>query len=115
MARIVKQGCIIGVKPGMLEKYMELHDNQPEEIRDLLRRHGFLKCEIFVKEIAGQTYLFQYNEVDEAMDNAALYENPVYQEWLRVTGECQQPLPGETFWQSLPQVYALLKSEKGDD
>lgn len=109
MARIVKNGCIIGVKPGMLARYIELHDNQPEEIRSLLKQYGFMRCEIFVKEIAGRTYLFQYNEVDESVDNAALYENAAYRQWLRVTGECQEPLEGETFWQNIPQAYTLSK------
>ena len=106
---IQRNGCIIGVKPGMLEKYIELHDNQPEDIHALLKAHGFLKCEIFVKEIAGQTYLFQYNEIDTELYNDDLYENEVYREWLRVTGECQQPLPGETFWQNMPQAYTFIK------
>jgi len=100
-----KNGLIIAVKPGMLERYIELHDNQPEEIRSLMKRCGFKKCEIFVKEIAGTTYLFQYNEIEG--DASPLYESPAYQEWLRVTGEFQQPLPGENFWQGLPQVYTL--------
>ena len=109
MAKITKTGCIIGVKPGKLEEYVRLHSEQPDEIRALMKKHGFLKCEIYVKEIAGKTYLFQYNEVDESMDNAGIYDSPAYQEWLRVTGECQEPLEGETFWQNLPQVYALDK------
>ena len=49
--------------------------------------------------------------MDESKDNAALYENAAYQEWLRVTGECQEPLEGETFWQNLPQAYTLFKDE----
>lgn len=100
-----KNGLIIAVKPGMLSRYIGLHDNQPEEIRSLMKECGFRKCEIFVKEIAGTTYLFQYNEIEG--DASALYESPAYRQWLRVTGECQEPLPGETFWQKLPQVYAL--------
>ena len=105
MANIVKTGCIIGIKPGMLEKYIDLHQNQPEEVRALMKAHGFLKCEIYVKEIAGKTYLFQYNEVEG--DSSALYNHEVYRRWLEVTGACQEPLPGETFWQDLRQVYAL--------
>ncbi len=104
-----KNGLLIAVKPGMLQRYIELHDNQPEEIRSLMKQCGFRKCEIFVKEIAGTTYLFQYNEVEG--DLKALNESPAYKEWLRITGECQQPLPGETFWQNLKQVYALDMEE----
>ena len=105
-----KNGLIIAVKPGKLERYIELHDNQPDEIRTLMMQCGFRKCEIFVKEIGGVTYLFQYNEIDG--DTKELYESPAYKEWLRVTGECQQPLPGETFWQNLAQVYALNPKEE---
>ena len=106
---IVRSGFIIGVKPGMLERYIDLHDNQPEHIRQLLMAHGFLKCEIYVKEIDGKTYLFQYNEIDTEYDADALYQDEEYIEWLRVTGECQEPMPGENFWQKLPQAYTLEK------
>lgn len=109
MGQLKKTGCIIAVKEGMLDRYIQLHRNQPEEIRTLMKACGFRKCEIFVKQIGGVTYLFQYNEFDG--DDAPLYEDPAYKEWLRVTGECQQPLPGETFWQDLPQVYALTPEE----
>ena len=108
---IKKTGCIIGVREGMLDTYIRLHDEQPDEERALMKEHGFLKCEIFVKELAGKTYLFQYNEVDTSKDNDGIYKSPVYQQWLKITGACQEPLPGEQFWQDLPQVYALNKNE----
>ena len=105
MGNVVKTGCIIAIKPGMLARYIDLHRNQPPEVRALMKAHGFLKCEIYVKEIAQKTYLFQYNEVEG--DSSALYNHEVYQKWLAETGACQEPLPGESFWQDLTQVYAL--------
>ena len=106
MGKVVKNGIIIGIKPGMLDRYVELHRNQPEEIRELMKAAGFKKCEIFVQEMpSGETVLFQYNEVDG--DDSALYENEAYREWLRVTGECQQPLEGQSFWKDMENVYRL--------
>jgi len=40
-------------------------------------------------------------------ENPALYEDGTYREWLRVTGECQQPLPGEAFWKEMQPVYTF--------
>ena len=37
-------------------------------------------------------------------EDPALYENETYIEWLRVTGECQQPLAGETFWKPMKET-----------
>lgn len=107
MSNIIKNGCIIRVKPDKLEKYISLHDTQPNSIRNLMKSYGFVKCEIFLKEINGEKYLFQYNEIDSNMNNEEIYKNEEYKEWLRITGECQLPLEGHSFWEDILQVYSL--------
>ena len=90
----------------MLDRYIELHKNQPDEIRALMVANGFKKCEIFVQQMpSGETILFQYNEIEG--DDSALYESEAYREWLRVTGACQQPFEGESFWKDMENVYRL--------
>ncbi|MEG0936256.1 MAG: L-rhamnose mutarotase [Clostridia bacterium] len=106
MGNISRNGCVIGVKPGMLERYIYLHDHCSDEIRELLRESNCIRCDIFASEIEGKTYLFQYVEKDESQA-VDLSKSEVYSEWARVTSECQQPLPGEALWQTLRCVFTL--------
>lgn len=102
-------GIIIGVADGMLDEYVRLHDEQPQIIHDLCYQNGFRKSSIFAFEIAPENYyLLQFQEFKGA-ENPELYENETYQEWLRVTGQCQEPLPGEKFWRSMQFVYQYKK------
>ena len=104
----VMTGCVIGVKRELFERYCQLHDQQPQEIRDLLKQYGFTKLAIVAGELPdGNLYLVQYNEVEEGADQSGLYADPRYQQWLKDTGLCQAPLPGETFWKNMDHVYEL--------
>ena len=103
---IRRRGQIIGVKKEKLEEYLDLHRNIPEDIQTMLLEAGFLKLEIFVQELPnGDYYLFQYNE--QVPGNESALDNNRYREWLRITGECQMPLPGETFWKDMDDAYTL--------
>lgn len=103
---IVRRGQIIGVKKEKLAEYLELHRSIPADIHEMLREAGFQKLEIFVQELPnGDCYLFQYNEQMAGKEN--VLENPRYQQWLQITGECQQPLPGHTFWKSMDPAFTL--------
>ena len=105
--KIVKHGQIIGVKKERLKEYLYLHQNIPADIHQMLLDAGFRKLEIFVQELPnGDCYLFQYNERVEGSSDEAL-ENDRYREWLDITGECQQPLPGETFWKDMDPAFYL--------
>lgn len=96
------QGIIIGVADGMLEEYIRLHDEQPQIIRDLCYQNGFRKSSIFVVELH-KLYLLQFQDFF-GEENPELYEDETYIEWLRVTGLCQAPLPGEKFWKPMKSV-----------
>ncbi|MCI8274951.1 MAG: L-rhamnose mutarotase [Lachnospiraceae bacterium] len=101
------RGIIIGVKRDYLEEYVRLHDEQPQVIRDLCYENGFRRSSIFVTGLeGGGLYLTQFVEC-RGEENPALYENETYREWLKVTGECQVPLPGEHFWKEMKPVYEL--------
>ena len=72
----------------------------------MLLEAGFQKLEIYVQELPnGDCWLFQYNE--QVPGNEKALDNDRYREWLRVTGLCQQPLPGETFWKDMDLAYTL--------
>lgn len=98
-------GMIIGVAKGMLGEYVRLHDEQPQIIHDLCYQNGFRKSSIFAFEASpDHYYLLQFVEF-KGKENPELYEDKRYQEWLRVTGECQSPLPGEDFWKDMKLIY----------
>lgn len=107
------RGIIIGVADGMLDEYVRLHDEQPQIIHDLCYQNGFRKSSIFAFAIAPERYyLLQFVEY-KGKEDPRLYEDPTYQEWLRVTGECQKPLPGEQFWKDMTLVYQYKKKSRG--
>lgn len=99
------QGIIIGVREGKLDEYVRLHDEQPQIIHDLCYQNGFRKSSIFVTELHKQ-YLLQFQDF-YGQEDPALYENETYLEWLRVTGECQQPLAGEEFWKPMKEIFVV--------
>lgn len=99
------QGIIIGVKEGKLDEYIRLHDEQPQIIHDLCYANGFRKSSIFVTDLHRQ-YLLQFQDFN-GKEDPALYEDETYIEWLRVTGECQQPLAGERFWKPMKETIIL--------
>lgn len=103
------RGIIIGVAKGKLDEYVRLHDEQPQIIHDLCYQNGFRKSSIFVFAAApGCEYLLQFVEY-KGKEDPKLYEDPTYQEWLRVTGACQSPLPGEKFWKDMELVYCYKR------
>lgn len=111
----VRRGQMIGVKKERLREYLELHRNIPYDIRAMLLEAGYQRLEIFVQELPnGDCYLFQYNE--QVPGNARALDNERYREWLRVTGECQVPLPGEAFWKDMGRAFTLGGPiDKGED
>ena len=97
------QGIIIGVRPGKLEEYIRLHDEQPQAIYDLCYQNGFRKSSIFVTNLHKQ-FLLQFQEFN-GEENPELYEDRTYQHWLKITGDCQIPLPGEKFWKPMTTIF----------
>lgn len=112
MSNIKRYGNIIAVREGMLEHYIELHRNQPEEIRNLLKAAGCRKCDIYTVELDGKTYLFQSAEIDESKTDVDLRCSPAYMEWERQTSECQTPILGARLWKQMECVYTLEDNGK---
>lgn len=99
------QAVVIGVKEGMLDEYVRLHNQQPQIIHELCYANGFRKSSIFVINLK-KTYLIQIQEFS-GVENPELYQNPIYQQWLEVTGACQEPLPGESFWKPMQELLVI--------
>lgn len=106
LSGLKSKGMIIGVQEGMLNEYIRLHDEQPQIIHDLCYQNGFRKSSIFTFPVISEHYyLLQFVEF-KGQENPELYQDETYQEWLRVTGKCQKPLPGEQFWKDMQLIYS---------
>lgn len=112
MSNIQRYGRIIAVKDGMLEHYIDLHNKQSEEIRDLLKAAGCLKCDIYTIALGGKNYLFQSLEMDEDAVSVDLRQSSVYAQWEKQTGACQIPIQGAELWKDMKCVYTLDKTER---
>jgi len=101
-------GMVVGIKPEMISKYKELHADSNPGVRDLLTKYNMHNFSIFMHEIDGKYYEFGYYEYtgkDFEADMAALAKEPRNIAWLEMCDPIQLPLPGETGWAEMEQVY----------
>ena len=110
---------------GVLERYVEagaggvipyLPASAEADIEDsdgheaIAARRRFYKALLPLAENAGLGVAFtldKYLERTWIDVEDALYENETYLEWLRVTGDCQQPLAGEEFWKPMKEIFVV--------
>jgi L-rhamnose mutarotase len=102
-------GMVIGLKPDRISAYEALHSASNVGVRDLLTKYNMHNFSIFLHLLDnGQYYLFGYYEYtgrDQKKDMARLAADPRNQEWLKVTDPMQIPLPGESSWAIMREVY----------
>mgnify|MGYP006274883959 FL=1 len=104
-----RYGMVIGLKEDRFEEYRALHADDHPGVRDLLASANMHNFSIFLSRLPdGKLYLFGYYEYtgnDYAADMAKLDKEPRNKEWLAMTDPMQIPLPGETSWKLMDQVY----------
>ncbi len=102
-------GMVIGMRPDQISAYETLHAASNPGVRDLLSKYHMHNFSIYLRELEdGRHYLFgcyEYTGSDYAGDMARLAAEPRNQEWLRSTDPMQIPLPGETSWSIMREVY----------
>jgi L-rhamnose mutarotase len=100
---------VIGVDAGKLEEYKALHADPWPGVLDALRAHHIANYSIF--HHAGLLFGYlEYHGDDFAADMAAIAEDPVTQEWWKLTDPCQRRLPtaGEgEWWAPMEQVFLM--------
>lgn len=100
---------VIGLREDRADEYKQLHSDSHAGVRDLLRNAHMRNFSIFVTRLAdGKLYLFGYYEYDGAdyeADMAALDSEERNKAWLALTGPMQIPLPGQTGWKVMDEVY----------
>lgn len=97
------------IKPGMKERYLELHDTIWPGVVAQIHRSAFRNYTIFIRGDMLVQY-FEYVGTDFAADDAAMQADPESQRWWRETAPCQldpEPgLPGGP-WRELTPVWRL--------
>jgi L-rhamnose mutarotase len=102
-------GMVIGIKPDKISEYKALHADSNPGVRDLLSKYHMRNFSIFLRELDnGKYYLFGYYEYDGTDyegDMKRLASEPRNKAWLAVTDRLQTPLPGQSGWAMMQQVY----------
>ncbi|CAM5390073.1 L-rhamnose mutarotase [Leifsonia shinshuensis] len=105
------------VRPGMLERYRELHDAIWPGVAERIRLSNFTNYTIFLRgDLLVQYY--EYVGDDYEADQAAMQADPESQRWWRETGPCQlDPEPGTPGgpWRELTPIWRLDETGSGQD
>jgi L-rhamnose mutarotase len=110
-AEVRRFGSVIELLPEKEKLYRKLHaDVWPQVIAELKKAH-FQNFSIFLLELEGKKYLFNY--IEYAGDNlqkdfAGIANNPIIRDkWDPMTDACEKPLPGTPKgdqWKSLEML-----------
>ncbi len=107
--RVQRVASVIKLLPEGEERYLDLHRAVWPAVESRLHAAGITNYSIFLRDGLLFSY-FEYAGENLEADLAALDSDATMQQWLRVTGECQQPLPsarpGER-WVPAVEVYRL--------
>lgn len=103
---------VTGLKPDKAAHYKELHAKCWPTVLARIKASHIQNYSIYLKEIAGQQFLFSYLEYtgkNFAADMKKMAADPQTQLWWRETDPCQQPLPEAAargqIWDDLEEVF----------
>jgi L-rhamnose mutarotase len=113
MTQIIRSVAAIGIRPDALSTYLDLHNQQPEAVRDAMRAAHINSYRMYL--LKSQNIVISVSERDAstlAADKVRLSSDPLYQDWVRTCRAMQVALPGEaqeqpSLWSALPEVYSL--------
>lgn len=112
---VTRYASIIGLKPGMEEKYRELHADVWPQVRAAIHEANIRNYSIWIAEIDGEKYLFSYFEYtgdDPKADFAKMAEDPTTREkWWPITDAAQRRLPGTPEGQQWKRLERLMVIE----
>jgi L-rhamnose mutarotase len=113
-ARIQRYGLVVGVKPGKVARYKELHAAAWPEVLAIIKRSNIRNYSIYLRKLAdGRDYLFSYFEYtgnDFAADSARIAAEPATQRWWAECVPCLDLLPDRApgeIWSPMEEVFHL--------
>lgn len=102
-------GMVTRLRPEHAEEYRRLHVEVWPGVLETLQANGISNYSIFERDGLLFAY-FEYDGTDLDASMAAIAEDPVTQEWWKLTDPCQEPLPGTPpgqRWAPMESVFYL--------
>jgi len=111
---VQRYGAVVGVKPGKVARYCELHAAAWPEVLAIIKRSHIRNYSIYLRMLAdGRHYLFSYFEYsgsDFTGDMARIAAEPVTQRWWEECIPCLDLLPDrapDEIWSPMEEVFHL--------
>jgi len=105
-------GMVIGIHPDKISAYEALHAASNSGVRDLLVKYNMHNFSIYMHKLENDHYYlfgyYEYTGSDYKADMEKLNAEPRNQQWLSMTDPMQIPLPGESSWSIMREVYFNL-------
>ena len=101
-----RYGQVIKVRPEKFEEYMRLHEKVWAGVEEMNTQCGLRNYTIFHKDGYLFAY-FEYHGTDFEADMKRMAQNPLTQEWWKLCGPCQEPLPTRKpneWWSNMEEV-----------
>ena len=102
-----RYGNIIKVKPDKLEEYKKLHANVWEGVLKTIKDCNIRNYSIFYRDGLLFSY-FEYIGEDFDKDMQKMKEDPMTQEWWKLTNPCQEPIETakeNEWWAKMEEVF----------
>jgi L-rhamnose mutarotase len=112
--KVQRYGSVVGVKPGRVARYEELHAAAWPDVLAIIKRSQIQNYTIYLRQLAdGRHYLFSYFEYtgnDFAADMARIAAEPATQRWWAECVPCLELLPDhapDEVWSPMKEVFHL--------
>jgi L-rhamnose mutarotase len=109
---VKRYGWAIRLRPGKVEEYKRLHAEVWPGVLATIAASGIRNYSIFLKRFDdGRDYLFasfEHAGADLKADLARMAEDPVTQEWWKLTDPLQEPIATRTegeWWADMEEVF----------
>lgn len=99
-------GQIIYIKDEGIEAYERYHANPMPGVNEMIKACNIENYSIYRRGNIMFSY-FEYTGTDYEADMKKMAADPTTQKWWDLVHPLQQPLPGETDWADMKEVYHL--------
>lgn len=110
--KVKRVGSVVGLSRETMEQYVILHAHVWPEVLDRIRKSNIRNYSIYMGELDdGNLYLFSYFEYvgdDFDADMQAIADDPVTQDWWKLTDPLQKRVkgtPNGDQWKTLEEVF----------
>lgn len=98
-------GRVVGIRPELKTRYLELHANPWPEVTRAIHACNIRNFSIYLK---GETLFSYFEYIGQEYENDMRRLDELTEEWLKETDRCQIPVedasPGE-LWSSMEEIF----------